>query len=174
MLSIKGTDNMGLIMLVDDSEERAITITCDRNMIYQFSLRSTPRRNTSTLLPEVMWQMMSDNRHDDCEILITGVSDGQYNAVLIVRSTGLTYDMRASDAMLLDYASCWNIPITIEDTLFNRQSVKYDPVNNGMALPVNTVDVDILKEAWKKAVKDENYELASQLRDEINSRSSEK
>lgn len=38
------------------------------------------------------------------------------------------------------------------------------------SIPVNSVNIEALKEALKRAVEDENYELASQLRDEIERR----
>ena len=44
-------------------------------------------------------------------------------------------------------------------------------VGDGMySIPVNSVSVDALKEALKRAVEDENYELAAKIRDRINSR----
>ena len=44
-------------------------------------------------------------------------------------------------------------------------------IGEGMySIPVNSVSVEALKEALKRAVEDENYELASQLRDEIERR----
>ena len=44
-------------------------------------------------------------------------------------------------------------------------------VGNGTySMPVNSVSIEALKEALKRAVEDENYELASQLRDEIERR----
>ena len=37
-------------------------------------------------------------------------------------------------------------------------------------MPVNSVNIEALQEALKRAVEEENYELASQLRDEIRRR----
>ena len=39
-----------------------------------------------------------------------------------------------------------------------------------MALPVNTITDDMLKSALEKAIQEENYELASHLRDEMKRR----
>ena len=43
-----------------------------------------------------------------------------------------------------------------------------------IAIPINTMDLPRLQSALADAVENENYELASQLRDEINKRHHER
>jgi protein-arginine kinase activator protein McsA len=45
------------------------------------------------------------------------------------------------------------------------------PKGNGLiSVPLNTLTIEMLQEALDKAIKDEDYELASHLRDEIKRR----
>lgn len=72
--------------------------------------------------------------------------------------------IRASDAVLLSYIS--DIPLYIEKEMMYRQSVAYRKNAGDMPLPINTISNDMLDKAMQKAINDENYELASLLRDE--------
>ena len=76
--------------------------------------------------------------------------------------------IRASDAILLSFIS--NIPLFIEEKLMKRQSVPYRRSSEGVAMPLNAISNKMLQEALDKAVEDENYELASHLRDEMRRR----
>lgn len=91
----------------------------------------------------------------------------------VVKSSdnGKTLDavpIRISDAVLLTYLS--DVPLYIEENLMLKQSVSYELPANNLALPLNTLDTDMLKEALDKAVNDEKYEMASLLRDELRRR----
>ena len=72
--------------------------------------------------------------------------------------------IRASDAVLLSLVG--DIPLYIESGLMLRQSVPYNENSRGVSLPVNTISDEMLQAALDKAIADENYELASHLRDE--------
>jgi hypothetical protein len=82
---------------------------------------------------------------------------------------GNTSRIRMSDAVLLNLIS--HIPLYIEENLMQRQCFPFDEkTQTQLAIPINTMDVKHLKSALEKAVDDENYELASHLRDEIKRR----
>ena len=76
--------------------------------------------------------------------------------------------VRMSDAVLLSIIS--DIPLYAENNLLKVQSVPYDENVKGVAIPINTMDMERLKLALDKAIAEENYELASHLRDEIERR----
>ena len=61
----------------------------------------------------------------------------------------------------------------MEEKLFIRQSVPFEAGKSRMALPVNVLSTALLEDALPKAIKNENYELASNLRDELNKRKEE-
>ena len=62
------------------------------------------------------------------------------------------------------------LPIFVDEVLMNRQSLPYNQASPSMALPVNVLTIEMLEEALNKAIKDENYELASTLKMEIERR----
>lgn len=165
---IVGTDDVGLLILVDEQQQRQLTIPCDRNMLYQFSLRVQKVPITNRMLPEVLWQVIRSQTTMRFEILINDLIEGQYRAVLYNVETLEPILIRISDAMLLAYVS--DIPVYIDEKLMKKQSVKYVHNAQGMSIPVNTLTDEMLKKALNKAVEDEHYELASQLRDEMKRR----
>ena len=165
---IVGSDDVGLLILVDEQQQRQLTIPCDRNMLYQFSLRVQKVPITNRMLPEVLWQVIRSQTTLHFEILINDLIEGQYRAVLYNVETLEPILIRISDAMLLAYVS--DILIYIDEKLMKKQSVKYVHNAQGMSIPVNTLTDEMLKKALNKAVEDEHYELASQLRDEMKRR----
>lgn len=74
---------------------------------------------------------------------------------------------KASDCLLLAYT--FDCPITISESLLEQQYMR--EIGDGTySIPVNSVNIEALQEALNRAIEDENYELASQLRDEIERR----
>ena len=61
----------------------------------------------------------------------------------------------------------------MEENLFKRQSVVCGSTKNKLAVPINTLTLKMLKKALDKAIEEENYELASLLRDELKHRKTE-
>lgn len=161
-----GGEDMAVILMTDESRRRVLSVVCDAEMTRQLQLRLQGKREFSrTLLPEVLVRMLPSTY----EMLVVGVYDGQYQVMLMDTQNGCSQRVRMSDAILLSIIS--KIPLYIEERLMQMQSVPFDEHASGVAIPINSMDTDHLKEALKNAVEEENYELASQLRDEINRRS---
>jgi len=161
---IVGSDDLGVLVLTDEKEIRQITIVCDKAMAVQAELRVHQLPLTRIMLPEVLCRVLSDQTEVRLEILISGIENGQYRVLLYNTDTLEPMLIRASDAVLLSIAG--NIPIYIERDLMMRQSVPFRVNSRGVSLPVNTISDEMLKTALAKAIEDEDYELASQLRDE--------
>ena len=161
---IVGTDDLGLLILTDESKERQITIVCDKAMAVQIELRVKKLPITRIMLPEVMSKLLSSYADSDFELLIDDIIDGQYRTLLYNRTNLTPMLIRASDAVLLSLVG--DIPLYIESGLMRRQSVAYRENSRGVSLPVNTISDEMLQAALDKAIADENYELASHLRDE--------
>ena len=69
--------------------------------------------------------------------------------------------------MVLAYT--FDSPITIKEELLEQQYMR--EMGDGLySMPMNSVNIEALEEALKRAIEDENYELASRLRDEIERR----
>jgi bifunctional DNase/RNase len=161
---VVGSEDISVILLTDESRKRAISVVCDEMLSRQLMLRLQSPDNCHTMLPEVLVQML-DGSH---EMMIYGVHDGQYQVVLADSSFKRNARIRISDAVLLNVIS--GIPLFIEETLMQQQAVPFEENAKGVAIPINTMDVKRLNLALQNAIDKENYELASQLRDEINRR----
>ena len=138
---IVGSDEIGLLILTDISEQNQLAIPCDRAMIREFGLRIGHAEVVGRLLPEVLWHVIAMQANMQFEVLITGIMDGQYRALLV--NTGNQE------------------PVAIAPYVKEAQ---------GVAIPVNTISTDMLKDALAKAIEEEKYELASHLRDELRRR----
>lgn len=161
---VKGSDFMGVILLTDEDRLNVISVVCDEAMSQQLTLRLQSKPLCRTMLPEALVGLLSSKY----EMMVYGLYQGQYQVVLM-SCQGETARLRMSDAVLLMLIS--DIPLYIEENLMKRQSTPYDETAKGIAIPINTMDEPRLKMALQHAIDDENYELASQLRDEINRRS---
>lgn len=165
MQQVAGGDGMGVILLTDMQRMRAITVVCDEAMMQQMLLRMRSPKLCRTLLPEALLSLLPSTY----EMMVFGLYQGQYQVVLMDEH-GESARLRISDAVLLTMMS--DIPLYIEESLMSRQSTPFDETATGIAIPINTMDVPRLKMALQQAIDNENYELASQLRDEIQRRSS--
>lgn len=165
---IVGSEKLGLLILVDTNEQWQLAIPCDEAMLQQFELRVSRVPVKNLMLPEVLWQVISSQTDLRFEILITDLIEEQYRAILYNTETLEPVAIRASDAVLLSFIG--DVPIFIEEKLMQRQSVPYQRSSSGVAMPLNAISNKMLKEALDNAVANENYELASHLRDEMRRR----
>jgi hypothetical protein len=164
---VVGGEGMAVILLTDQERKRALSVVCDEPMCQQLQMRIANPRACRNMLPETLLSLMPASY----EMMICGLFEGQYQVVLM-NEMGDSVRLRMSDAVLLSLIS--NIPLYIEDNLMERQCFLFDEKAQSIAIPINTMDLSCLKSALKDAVENENYELASQLRDEINRRHHER
>lgn len=130
-------------------------------------------------------------------IHVHGLVNGQYNAVLKRQSISSTDPpaptpptslrgelegdaaisplsgvgggaLRISEAILLSIVA--DVPMYIDEHLWRTQSTAFDPASNGMAIPANTLPLNMLKSALRQAIDNEQYEVAKVLNDEIHNR----
>lgn len=163
MQQVMGGDGIAIIVLTDMERMNAITVVCDEPMTQQILQRIKNPRLCRTMLPEALLGLLPSKY----EMMVFGLYQGQYQVVLMDEK-GESARLRMSDAVLLMLIS--DIPLYIEDSLMRRQSTPYDETATGISIPINTMDVPRLEIALQRAIEDENYELASQLRDEIRRR----
>ncbi len=165
---VVGSDEFSVILLTDLPRKRALSLICDESMTHQLALRVNDSKLCSNMLPEALVQLLPG----DYEIMIYGIHDGQYQVVLQDIEFRNSVRIRISDAILLSLIAKY--PIFIEESLMKRQCVPYDENARGVAIPINTMDTKGLNSALQKAIHEENYELASQLRDELKRRKDSK
>ncbi|MBR3976748.1 MAG: bifunctional nuclease family protein [Bacteroidaceae bacterium] len=104
-------------------------------------------------------------------VLINRISDGTFHSQLHYCKDGEERDVdsRTSDAIAIALRA--GAPIYIEEELLNRMCI-HDERNGAISIPISAADVKTLRTAMENAVKEENYELAMKLKEEIDSRSS--
>lgn len=161
---VVGNEHLAVIMLTDEERHRAISVVCDEMMMQQIAFRMNHPDLCKAMLPEVLTRLLPYS----LEMVIVGIFDGQYQVVLMDVENGCSERIRMSDAVLLNIIS--QTPLYIEENLMAKQCSPFDENAKGVAIPINTMATPQLKSALEQAVEEENYELASQLRDEINRR----
>lgn len=102
-------------------------------------------------------------------VYINRIEDGTYYSVLCYRQGAdiRVIDARTSDAVAIALRA--GAPIYIDDGLLNRMCV-HDEQNGAISIPITAADEQTLRVAMENAVREENYELAMKLKEEIDSR----
>ena len=162
---IVASDEVGLLMLVNEERTRQVAIICDAAMVRQFSLRVGKAEITPILAPEVLWQVISRNLEMRFQVVINDLVDGQYKTLLYMPDILQAIPIRASDGVLI--AKIANLPIYMEEHLLMRQGMPFKESDVGVSVPVNVISNEMLQKALEKAVGEEDYEKASQIRDEL-------
>ncbi|MGI6224013.1 MAG: UvrB/UvrC motif-containing protein [Prevotella sp.] len=166
---LEGSEDLYLVFLTDAAKTRQLTMTCDRYSNHELGMRLTQQSVVSRCLPEALMQMLRYAGRENFEIFFYGVNEGQYDCMLFDMDSLDTVALRASDGVLLSVAT--GIPLYIDTELFRRQSTPLAKDGSAsIAMPANIASEEMLRVALKNAVEKEDYELASQLRDELNRR----
>ena len=165
---IVGSDGLSVVIMTDEDKKNAVNVVVDHSTAVQLNLRMKHVNETRLMLPEVLVSMLNINKEQGYEMIIYDVSEGQYQVTLVCRKTMKLQRIRMSDAILLSFVS--GVPLYMEDRMLSRQSSPYTSNNEGLSIPINVVDMKQLKAAFDKAIADEDYRLAGQLKKEIDSR----
>lgn len=165
---IVGTTEMGLLILADQSNKRQIAIICDKSMEHAFSMRMGNTAICSKMLPEILCGLNPEMNGEHYEVTFLSIVEGEYQSVLLNKETLEMTKVRASDGVLLSHIA--HLDIYMEERLFLKQSVPLEKGQSKMALPINALSKQMLEQALEKAIANEDYELASSLRDELQKR----
>ena len=105
-------------------------------------------------------------------VTIGKISDGTFYSQLLYQQGDAIcqIDSRTSDAVAIALRA--GAPIYIDEELLNRVGV-HDVFNGAISVPISVADTDTLRTVLDKAVKEENYELAMKIKEEIDSRTNE-
>ena len=162
-----GKENQNVIILTDKEEKRQIIVVCDDWIKQQFSLRTSPVP-TNDKIPEVLLTIISGWEKYRLEIHITDIVRGQYIASVCDVEHQQAKSISITEAILM--AHIGNLPILIEPLLMHKQSAPYQKGAERLQMPLNSLSDEMLRQALERAIEDEDYELASHLRDEQNNR----
>lgn len=166
---VVGGNNEGLLILTDSYQERQLVIPCEGSLMEEFKSRLDKHENHSGVI-DILFDIIDNQTSLSLSLLINDMEDGAYSAAIINDDTQKQISIGGVEAVLLNNISKDKIPLYIDEALFLRQSSKFNIKAEGVALPVNALPVSMLEKTLGKAVEAENYELASQLRDELNKR----
>lgn len=107
--------------------------------------------------------------------VISKVNDGIYYAELHVQRTDgtrFTVDARSTDVISLSMRS--GFPLFVPEGLLEREQLRnVSEDGSTYTVSLNTVNLSVLKREMQTAIEREDYERASQLRDEIRRREKE-
>ncbi len=101
--------------------------------------------------------------------LIYNITDGTFCSRIFYKQGEVvrSVEARTSDAVALALRA--DAPIYITDELLDRMCIR-DERNGAISVPITVVDEETLRSAMDRAVKEENYELAMKLKEEIDAR----
>lgn len=169
LAEIVGTDGLAILTLTDENDRRALNVVCDQSMRHQLQMRAEQHDLCNLLLPEVMLMMLNDYVDvKKLELTIFGIHEGQYLVSLLNQDNYSIHQIRLSDAVLLHVMA--NVPLYIDEKLMESQSIPFDSEQTRISIPINTIDTEKLKAELDKAVEDEDYRLASYIKEELSKR----
>lgn len=124
-----------------------------------------PRPLTHDLFPALTMQLGATLK----QIVIYKAKDGVFYSYLYFDKEGeeIKIDARTSDAVAL--AMRYNCPMYTTKDIMDIEHL-HDMGEGKFSVPITSVSLDMLEEALQAAIEKEEYELASQLRDEIRKR----
>lgn len=161
-----------IVVLREKCGERILPVLIEKSEAYLLLMEmdGNKRKALPSSMSDIMWAafMQCDMRVE--EVRIVAVEGGVTYCHVLYSHEGVFHMIRyckASDCLILAYT--FDCPITIGETLLEHQYMRKTG-DGTYSIPANSVGMDALKEALKRAVEDENYELASLLRDEIERR----
>lgn len=162
-------EGMAVVRMLDEKEERSLNVVVDEAMCAQLLIRTSCNPESKLMLPEVLLGMLSQQAEiQPLEATVYGIRGGRYLVMLLNRTTLHSMAIRISDAILLHIIG--NVPFYIETQLMAKQCTEFNREAQGVGLPINTLDTPRLNDLLKKAISDENYELAAHVRDELRQR----
>lgn len=171
LADIVGSEGMCVIMLTDEPETRCLNIICDKTMSQQLQMRTGHLDICNCLLPEVLMKFLGDYVPvKKLEINIQNILDGQYLVGLMNTDNYAIHRIRLSDAVLLHLIA--DVPLYIDEQLMKMQSSPYTENQTKLSIPLNTLETEKLKEELQRAIEDEDYRLASNIKEELNKRES--
>lgn len=167
---IVGIDDVALLGLIDEAQQRQLIITCDKNMRGQILRYLTNKQEFKKCLPMVMGDILSSMGLVNVEVNLLSIHDGEYETELVDTVSNRHFPIRCSDGILLAVAN--DYPIYASFSLMLAQSVPFKSGQTKIGLPLSVLSENMLQMSLKKAIELENFEMASNLRDELKKRHS--
>ena len=161
-------ENMYILLLQEVGGDRKIPIIIGQGEAQAIALKTRHVPLERPMVQDLFKRLTDAYGITLRDIFIYKVENGVYYSYLELEQDGVETDIdsRSSDAIAL--ALTYGCPIYTSEELMRRQYIKVN--GTALSIPINTLDVQALREALDRSVQEENYELASLIRDEINKR----
>lgn len=169
---ILGIKDVALVSLVNATETRQIVVSCELEMRDLIMKYMTDRPETQMLFPSVVNDILATRDKSLLEVRINGVKDGVYQTEIYDRLTQKSFPIRCSDGIFMSVACKLHIYASAE--VMRLHSIPYVTGATKVGLPLSVLSEKLLKNSLQMAIETENYEMASNLRDELNKRHKDK
>lgn len=170
VVCIVGADELRLMILTDSVGKRQLSAICDRAVEKELVFRMH-KTDCQGRLPEVLCSLMPGLCRDDYALYVYDIKDGTYHVHLVNRKTAEETEIRITDAVLLSMVA--NLPLLTSQAFFEKQALPFDQAKGKLRMPVNAMTTEQLREQIKRAVADEYYEDAANIKKELEKRSKE-
>jgi len=167
-------DKRFIIFLKSEQDERVLPIFIDeqqaQSIIVQINHVDIPRPLTHDLFKTVLDSIQCRVSR----IEVSDVREDTFYARLVVeyQGTSLDFDARPSDAICL--ALRFNAPMFVDEKVMDKAGIIMEKAQQadseipGLTAEIEESSLDALKRKLDNAIKEERYEEAARLRDEIN------
>ncbi len=169
---ILGIKDVALVSLVNATETRQIVVSCELEMRDLIMKYMTDRPETQMLFPSVVNNILATRDKSSLEVRINGVKDGVYQTEIYDRLTQKSFPIRCSDGIFMSVACKLHIYASAE--VMRLHSIPYVTGATKVGLPLSVLSEKLLTNSLQMAIETENYEMASNLRDELNKRHKDK
>lgn len=169
---ILGIDDVALVSLVNSAETRQLVVACDLEMRDLIMKYMADKPETQKLFPSVVSDILGTRDKSSLEVRIFGLKDGVYQTEIYDQLTQRSFPIRCSDGIF--FAIVCKLHIYASAEVMRCHSIPYETFATKVGLPLTVLSDKLLKDSLQKAIETENYEMASNLRDELNKRHKDK
>lgn len=154
------------LVLEEKYGTRKLPIIIGAQEAYSIKIAMTKYKSPRPLTHDLFITLIRKMEVEFTKVLIYLVKDGVFYSYLYLTKDGNEYviDSRTSDAIAL--ALRYKAPIFTTVEIMDNEHLNEES-NDSFSITINMVNIDILRDELNKAIKEENYEQASRIRDEI-------
>jgi bifunctional DNase/RNase len=154
------------LVLEEKYGTRKLPIIIGAQEAYSIKIAMTKYKAPRPLTHDLFITLIKKMEVEFTKVLIYLVKDGVFYSYLYLTKDGNEYviDSRTSDAIAL--ALRYKAPIFTTAEIMDNEHLNEES-NGSFSITINMVNIDILRDELNKAIKEENYEQASRIRDEI-------
>ena len=172
---LKPSDSFALVLEEVGGEERKLALIIGAVEAQGIKMAERHYMPPRPFTHDLLLNVMAVGRLQCLKGVIYQVKNGIYSTYLYIRRADGEVDVvdaRTSDAIVLSLRA--GFPLYVYEDILEKEHLRnISSDGSSYTMSINSVDIDMLKRAMDEAVQCEDYERASQLRDEIRKRENE-